>query len=228
MAIAIPAIVDTQLTALRNSLLPKQDGATLIASSPLPPYAMANRAADVLRMLTDLIDAGPLTATGGTATQLQDTTAFTGVNTLIGAKVTFTGNVTPALAGCVAYVISNTVTNLNFAPGALTGTPQAGDTYSIQWTAVDKDLLILEQGKTKGDTASNPYSAGPSLINALMVLIQQLGGSLPSWLDTATVNPFHIGSPHAGAGSQGHGGAMLIAEALLLARDQVAAYTKPA
>jgi hypothetical protein len=189
---------------------------------------MANRAADILRLLTDLIDAGPLTATGGAANQVQDTNAFTGVNSLIGATVTFTGNVTAALAGIVGTVISNTVTNLNFAPGVLPANPAAGDTYTVQWTSVDKDLAVLEQGKLKGSTGSNPYSAGPSFVNAVMVMIQQLGGTLPAWLDLATATPFHIGSPHAGAGSQGHGGAMLVAEALKLARDQVAAYTAPA
>ena len=118
MTISIPALIDTQLAALKATLLPKQDGATNIASLPNPPYLMGNRASDLLRILTDLINVTGLVATGGTATSVQDTGAFTGVNSLVGCKVTFVGDVTAALAGVSAYVVSNTTGALFFAAGA--------------------------------------------------------------------------------------------------------------
>ncbi len=226
MAIAIPAIVDTQLTALRTSMQPKTDGAN--QSYVVAPAVLGNRAGDILELLTNLIDAGPLTATGGTATQVQDTGAFTGANSLVGAKVTFTGNVTPALAGKSAYVISNTTGALNFAPGALPAAPGVGDTYSVEFTPIDKDLVAMKGGKGMGDSASNPYGPGPSMINALMMLIGQLGGAVPSYLNAAAAQPFGIGSPHAANPStRGTAALMLFAEALLTARNTVAAYTKP-
>lgn len=233
MTITIPALLDTQLTALKNTLLPKQDPATNIASSAVPPYALGNRAADLLREFTNLIDAGPLTATGGTATSVQDTGAFTGVDSLVGAKVTFTGNVTAALAGISAFVTTNSVNELFFAAGALPATPAIGDTYSIEFTSVDADLDAMAGGKGKADSASNPYGPGPSFVNAVAKLMGALGHTPPGYLDSqakiqAVAEAFGIGSPHAGAGSQGHGGAALIADMLQQARDAVNGYTAPA
>ena len=99
MAIAIPTIVDTQIATLQAALLPHNTAATATSSSPLPPYVQANRIADLIRILTDLIDASGLTATGGSTTTVQDTGAYTTVNSLRGCTVTFVGNVTAALAG---------------------------------------------------------------------------------------------------------------------------------
>lgn len=229
MSISIPAIVDTQLTALRNSLNPVYHSDTHTYTSSVPPYAKGNRAADVLRMLTGLIDASSLTATGGTAKSVSKTGAFTGVNSLIGAKVTFSHTTTTvALRDVSAYVIGNTADTLNFAGGALPDTPVNGDVFSVEYTTVDSDLIVLESGKEFGGSQSNPFGAGPSLINAIMKLVVQLGGALPSYLDIHSAEPFHLGSPHAGAGAQGQGGAILLADALQLVRDTVAAYTKPA
>jgi hypothetical protein len=233
MAIVIPALRDTQLAALKATLLPKQDPATNIAASPVPPYVLGNRAADMIQLLTDLIDAAGLTATGGTVKSVQDTGAFTGVNALVGCKVTFVGNVTAALAGVEAYVVSNTVNELFFAPGAIPATPQAGDTYSVEFTAVDVDLAALAGGKGMADSASNPYGPGPSFVNAVAKLMQAVGATFPSYMDTqakitAIAEAFHVGSPHAGAGSQGHGGAALVADMLQQVRDAVAGYTAPA
>lgn len=237
--IAIPAIVDSQLANILADLRPAYHSDTHTYTSSKPPYAMGNRVADVLRMLTGLIDVTAwLSATGGTATSVIDVGAFVGVNSLIGCKVTFQGNITPALAGVVAYVISNTTDALSFAGGALPATPQVGDGYKVEFAAIDSDLTVLENGKGSGNSQSNPYGAGPSLINALTKLIVQLGGALPSCLVRVTdgvtkatiydpAEAFHIGSPHAGAGSFGHGGAALVADALQLVRNTVAAYTKP-
>jgi hypothetical protein len=240
MAIAIPALVDSQLNTLMAELKPVYHSDTHTFTSSVPPYAKINRAADILRLLTGLVDVTAwLTATGGTAKSVQDAGAFTGVNSLLGCKVTFQGNVTGALTDVVAYVVSNTVNELFFGGGALPATPQVGDNYKIEFTAVDSDLVVLEGGKGPGDSQSNPYGSGPNLINALSKLIVQLGGALPPCLVRVTdvvtkatvydpAEAFHIGSPHGGAGSQGQGGAILIADALKLVRDTVAAYTKPA
>jgi len=355
MAISIPAIVDAQLLALQNSLKPVYHADTTTFSSPTPPYALANRAAEILRMLTGLVDSGTMTVqgihgladaadqvatddatdpttgyalanalkaaynlhiaktagnvhwaadvtndvaaadadsegklitltneiktdfsahfiflTGNThrypdtkevylpadatnyatcyailnaikpkynahcidigcaADGLGDTSAFTGANSMVGAKATFAaGTTTVALRGVSGIIAANTVSKLSFNP-VLPAVPVTGDTYVLEYSAIDNDLIVLEQGKGSGDGSSNPYGAGPSLINAIIMLIAKTGGAVPSYLDIHSAEPFHLGSPHAGAGSQGMGGAMLLADALQVARDSVAAYTKPA
>jgi hypothetical protein len=103
----------------------------------------------------------------------------------------------------------------------------------VEYTAVDADLLAMAGGKGLGDSASNPYGPGPSFVNAVVKIMQAVGAAMPSYLDsqakiTAIAQAFGVGSPHAGAGSQGHGGAALIADMLQLARNAVAGYTKPA
>jgi hypothetical protein len=228
MAIVIPSIITAELTAVRNTLLPVVDAVTHTSSQPYAPYLDGNRAADLLKLLTGLIDSGTLTATAGDATSVSDTTAFTGVNSLVGATVTFAGNVTAALAGVKAKVISNTVTKLNFAPGALDVAPDVGDEFTVEFTALDADIAILAGGKGLGDHQCLPYAVGPTFINAILKLLQLLGAAVPSYLTPAAGEPFHIGSPFAGAGSQGHGGGYLIADALLQAKNAVAAYTAPA
>jgi hypothetical protein len=64
MTIAIPAILDTQIAALRASIEPVLDAATNIASSPHPPMVNANRYADLLDLLCELVDSGTLTVEG--------------------------------------------------------------------------------------------------------------------------------------------------------------------
>lgn len=355
MSISIPAIVDAQLLSLKNSIKPDYHAESTTYSSPRVPYVNVNRAADVLRMLTALIDSGTMTVQGihgatdaadqtalpiatdpatgyalaidlktvynlhrvktaggvhGAADStnvvsaadadtegklitlsnqlkamfnahiilltsathhfsdvkelvdaadasdyagcylilnelrtkynahvidigcsvwaLADTAAFTGANSLAGSKVTFgAATTTVALRNVVAYVVTNTVNQLNFS-AALPAIPVSADVYTVEFSAIDSDLDMLAQGKGLGDSASNPHANGPSLINAIMKMIVMLGGALPSYLDIHSAEPFHIGSPSAGAGSLGHGGATLIADALQRVRDQVAAYTKPA
>ena len=240
MAISIPALVDAQLAALQAALRPHVTVATNTASRPVPPYGLGNRVADWLTTLTNLIDSAVLTATGGTANSLVDTGAFTGVNSLVGATVVFEATTTTVLLRSVRGIVaSNTVNDLVFgnqvwdASGdrlyALPATPAAGDTYQVDYTTIDTDLAILAGNKGLGSSQSNPYGAGPSMVNALMKLIVGLGGSLPSYLDAGSAQPFGLMSPHAAGGGQwGHGGADLLADALEVARDTVAAYTAPA
>jgi len=64
MAISIPAILDTQLAALRASMEPVNDAATATDSFAVAPGAIANRCADLLDLLVSLIDSGTLTGVG--------------------------------------------------------------------------------------------------------------------------------------------------------------------
>jgi len=156
-----------------------------------------------------------------------DNAAITGVNSLVGATITFNGNVTAALAGLTRVVNANSVNLLQFAE-ALPSAPAVGDTFTVDWSTVDKDLDVLTGGKGMGNSQSDPYGPGPSLINALMVIISQLGGSLPAYMDAKTdAEPFSVGSPQAGGGTLGSGGAALIADALEVMRTTIVAWTVP-
>jgi hypothetical protein len=231
MAISIPAQLDTELDALQATLQSVVDGATNTASHPVPPYIQGNRTADLLDQFVGLCDSATLTATGGSATTIVDTAAFTGVNSLLGCVVTFdAATTTAALRGTTATVIANTVNVLTFAPGDLADTPVSGDTYVVEWTAVDSQIAAMRQGKSLGDTASNPYGPGPNLIDGLVVTIEQLGGTVPSpyTVADAPIDPFGAGSPHAGAGSLGHGGGEHLVYLLEVMRDTVAGWTVPA
>lgn len=64
MAISIPAAVSTVLTTLQADLRSNKTLATNTASRPSPPYALGNRIADFIGLLSDLIDSGTLTGVG--------------------------------------------------------------------------------------------------------------------------------------------------------------------
>lgn len=169
---------------------------------------------------------------------LGDTGAFV-ASSLIGAKITFgPATATVALRGAVAYVGSNTTDRLNFKT-VLPGTPVTADVYAIEYASVDDDLAMIDGGKGFGGSQSNPYGYGPSLLNACIKLIVQLGGTLPTYLVRVTdgtshhttfdpAEAFGIGSPHAGGSAYGHGGGILVADMLQRVRDQVALFTVPA
>ena len=215
MAISIPAIIDTQLAALQVSMRSSADD-----TAPSVPVAIGSVAADMLRILTNLVDSATLTATGGTAVSVQDTSAFTGVNSLVGATVTFdSATTTAALRGISAKVLSNTVSALFFAIAALPATPVSGDTYVVTYTVVDDKLNTLNSGALN-DASVSVYGGGPALIGAALLLLEQLGATPPSYLVAAAAEPFGIGSPHAEG--------VFVADALEQVRDAVAAYTAPA
>jgi hypothetical protein len=121
--------------------------------------------------------------------------------------------------------LANTLT---FAIGVLPGTPQVGDTYVLEFTAIDSDLDALDAGLGLGATAPGVYDNGPSMINAFMKLLGRIG-TVPSYLDAAAAEPFGLGNPHGGGnGVTAHGGGALISAAIVACRDAVAAYTAPA
>lgn len=221
MAIAIPTVVDNRLASLKASILPHTDAITC-TSAVSSLFPSGNQIADLLELLTNLIDSGTLTATAGSTTSVTDAGAFTGVNSLIGCEITFDGNVTAVLTGVSAIVLSNTVNTLTL-DRTLSDAPQAGDTFTLVFAAVDPLISAIRGGKLMGEAGYDPYRSGLTVVAALYQLIEQLGGVIPSWLKT---EPFTVGNPYAG-GSTGHGGSQLFASALQLARDTVAAYTAP-
>jgi hypothetical protein len=230
MAISIPAILDTQIANLRAELEPVVDAATNTASSPRPPMVRSNRFADLVNLLCGLIDSGTLTATTGSETDgFTDSGAFTGVNSLVGATFTYAAaTTTVALQGLSFTIQSNTVNKVTFTEAAPAAN-QAGDTGTIEFTSVDADIGSLLQGKSVGDSASNPYGPGPSIANLALKLLTQMGATVPSYLNTASGEPFGFLSPHGGGdGAHGHAGATLVGDVLQRIRDAIAAYTAPA
>jgi hypothetical protein len=169
---------------------------------------------------------------GASTTSVADTAAFTTVNSLVGATITFdAATTTVALRGQTATVISNTEDILTLS-SALPAAPVTGDEFTVEFTAVDADISAMRGAKATGDTYSNPYSSGPNMINSLAKIIIGLGATPPTYMDTqakitALAEAFGIGNPHAGAGSLGHGGAQILADMLLVARNAVEAYTVP-
>lgn len=141
-------------------------------------FLRAQDMASVLELLQDALDSGTLTATGGTATSVQDTGAYV-ANSQIGNVVTFTGNTTAALAGVSATVVSNTTGALFFANGALPATPAAGDTYTIRGAIVEAIVSKLRDGRSSGSApAGNLYGDSRLVTDALVRLTRQLGGTV--------------------------------------------------
>lgn len=142
-------------------------------------FLRAQDMASVLELLQNALDLpAALTATGGTATSVQDTGAFV-ANSQIGNKVIFTGNTTAALAGVEAVVVSNTANALFFANGALPATPAVGDTYRIVGALVEPIVEELRDGRSSGSApAANVYGDSRLVVDALVRMIRQLGGSV--------------------------------------------------
>jgi hypothetical protein len=162
---------------------------------------------------------------GCSVNEVSRTSSFSSAHSLAGSKITFgAATTTVALRGQSVVISDNTVTKLTLVT-ALPTAPVTGDVFAVEFSSVDDELAIIEGGKSTGDSQSNPYGYGPTLISAMVKLIQLLGGSVPSWL---LATPFTIGSPHAGGSAGGHGGAQMLAYAFQLVRDTVAAYTVPA
>lgn len=153
-------------------------GVNSIQTNPLN-FLRAQDMASVLEVLQDALDLpAALTATGGTATSVQDTGAYV-ANSQIGNTVIFTGNTTAALAGVSATVVSNTANALFFANGVLPGTPVAGDTYRIVGALVQPIIAKLRDGRGSGDSpAGNEYGNSRLVTDALVRMTRQLGGTV--------------------------------------------------
>jgi hypothetical protein len=209
---------------------PVQDGATFQDSFAAAPGGLGNRLADLLDILVSLIDSGTLTVTTGAETDgFTDAAAFTGVNSLVGATFTYAAaTTTVALRGVTRTVVTNTVNKIFFDEATVAN--QAGDTGTLEFTNIDADIAALRgEGRGLGDSQSNPYGPGPSYVNAVLKVLEALGVTPPAWLNTASAEPFGLGSPHAGhGGTHGHAALILASNMLQEVRDAVAAYTAPA
>ena len=153
-------------------------GESTVQTNPLN-FLRAQDMASVLEVLQDALDlSAPLTATGGTARSVQDTGAYV-ANTQVGNRVVFTGNVTAALAGKSAIVVSNTANELFFANGAIPATPASGDTYTIVGALVDPIIAELRDGRGSGDSpAGNQFGDSRLVTDALVRMTRQLGGTV--------------------------------------------------
>ncbi len=370
MAIAIPAIVDAQLALIQAALRPVKDAATNTDSLSSPPYALGNRVADILRLLTELCGSGTLTGVGvhtaadatnniavaavatdlatsqtllnamrdgtgeagggvaahfvivganehigaditnaitaiaavglptalllandikaqlnghlllnaatghygpeltntilspdatdlptvivlanelrakynlhvaniaaGSLSSFIDNAAITGVSSLVGATVTFAAaTTTVALRDIVRTISASNVNGFQFSE-ALPAVPVIGDTLTLAWSGVDAQLAVLDGGKGTGNSQSQPYSDGRNMLNACVLIIQQLGGALPAYVDLLhSAEPYNgvqggWANPHSGGGTRGHGGGALVADLLEVVRDTVNAWTVPA
>jgi hypothetical protein len=142
-------------------------------------FLRAQDMASVMELLMNALDQPvALTATGGTATSVVDTGAFA-ANTQVGNTVIFTGNVTAALAGVSAVVVSNTANACFFRAGALPATPAVGDTYTIRGSMVDGAISALLEGRTGSANAppGNVFGDSRIVTDALVRIVQQLGGA---------------------------------------------------
>jgi hypothetical protein len=142
-------------------------------------FLRAQDMASVMELLMNALDLpAPLTATGGSAVSVVDAGAFV-ANTQVGNTVVFTGNVTAALAGKSAVVVSNTANALFFAAGAIPAAPAAGDTYTIRGSFVDGAIASLLEGRIGSANAPPGSVYGDSRIvtDALVRIVQQLGGA---------------------------------------------------
>jgi hypothetical protein len=160
-----------------TSLVGGAGGSGGVQTYPLN-FLRAQDMASVLELLMNALDKStPLTATGGTATSVVDAGAFV-ANTQVGNTVVFTGNVTAALAGKSAVVVSNTANALFFAAGAIPASPVAGDTYTIVGSMVDAAISDLRDGRGSASApAGNVYGDSRVVTDALVRIVQQLGGA---------------------------------------------------
>lgn len=158
-------------------------GADAIATLP-SNFIKAQDVASVLEVLMDSLNSvATLTVVSGTTSSLTDTGAFV-ANSQIGNTVTFTGNVTAALAGKTAVVLSNTANILTFT-GPVIGSAgtavasAAGDTYTIRGTMANSAINVLRNGRGRGDAAATSLYADSRITTDVLIrIVQQLGGTL--------------------------------------------------
>jgi hypothetical protein len=166
----------------------------------------------------------------GSLRSVIDNGAFTTVNSLVSCTITFdAATTTAALQGVSATVVSNGVNHVLLSAD-LPELPVVGDEFTLEYTSVDTDIEQMRgTGRSLGDSnPGNPYS-GLSFVNAVLKVLENLGVTAPSYLNTASAEPFGLGSPHAGhGGTHGHAALLLCSDMLDQVRDAIAAYTAPA
>jgi len=142
-------------------------------------FLRAQDMASVLDLFQEAVSQpAPAAATGGTTTSVQNTGSFV-ASSQIGNTVVFTGNVTAALAGVRAVVVSNTANAMFFALGALPVAPAAGDTYTIVGSFAASAIADLRDGRGPGDApAGNVYGDSRVVADVLARTALQLGGAL--------------------------------------------------
>ncbi len=138
-------------------------------------YLRAQDMATALELLMDALDTVALTTVSGTTSSVTDGAATFVASRQIGNVVTFTGNVTAALAGITAVVLANTTTTLTFEAASLPAAPAAGDTYSIDGGFLDAIISDLRSGQGLADAPSSNVFGNSRLIqDALLQLVNRL------------------------------------------------------
>lgn len=176
---ALDTVVSDYLTAIKDALTTGTDtGSNMNAAAQ--NYLRAQDMASVLDLLQQALDATtPLTATGGSTTTIEDTSAFV-AGTQVGNTVTIVGD---AGAGSItigetSVVVANDVTTLTVSP-AFSSAVTASDTYTIAGTMLDAEVAALRDGKGPADaTPGNPYGARKDAIAGLMLGVERLGGTI--------------------------------------------------
>lgn len=174
---ALATVVTNYLTAVKSSLQQGSDLGSNVRGAALN-YLRAQDMATVLDLLQDALDQStPLTAIAGSTSRSVRDGIGTFVNgQQVGNIVVFSGNVTAALAGVEARVISNSDRELFFASGVLPATPASGDTYTIRGGVVDVHIADLREGKSRGDApAGSLYGESQVALDGLLMLRAALG-----------------------------------------------------
>jgi len=130
--------------------------------------------------LTGGSDGLPLTATGGSTTTFVDGASTFVAGAHEGWTFTFDAATTTAdLRGVSAVVASNTTTTLTFT-STLPAAVVSGDDGVLVNTALDGHVLELRQGRTNRADAppANVYGTNRQMTDALIILLNQMGGTL--------------------------------------------------
>lgn len=172
---ALPTVVTDYLTAIKDALSLGTDLGSNVRGAA-QNYLRAQDMSTVLDLLQDGLDqTSTLTATGGTTTSVIDGAGTFAPGKQMGNTVTFTGNVTAALAGVEAVVHANDDRSLTFRE-ALPAAPASGDTYTLRGSMADSAIAALRQGKGLADAPpGSVYGDDRVVRDALAQMILKLG-----------------------------------------------------
>jgi hypothetical protein len=184
MAIVLPTVVSGFLTAVKAKLSTDRTTGTAGLLPPSYDPTKAQDIANVLRLLqVAAFNTGTMTATGsGSTTTFVDGASTFVASTMIGNTVTFASDTTTAaLRGVTATIRSNTTTTLTFNE-VLPAATATGDTLVITGTVMNYAINELMENKNPASSApaGNTYSKMRLTQDALVRLVRQLGGTLPT------------------------------------------------